>query len=378
MKPTLLQICSYYIGSKLYSELFSVLDERGYAQQVFVPVHTQALIGANQIPDTEQLRLNYSLNFSSLDRFIYWRKVGKIYKDLLSQYPELPKLSHAHSLFINGGVAGKLKTEKGVPYIVEVQNTDINVFFKYFFYLRRQGWNILRDADRIVFYSPAYKNRLIEEMAPTRLRDELRSKSVVIGSGANDFWFEHKGRQKTLSDPRALRLLFMGMIDKNKNVQTSIEACEKLRAQGYPVQYTVIGRMVDHDIGKMLEQRDWIRYIPHSPKEELLEHVRSSDIFIMPSHKETFGLVYVEAMTQGLPVVYSKGQGFDGQFPEGEVGYAVASDSADELADAILRIAADYEALSGRALEASEQFSWASVADRYEELYRSIKKEAIH
>lgn len=40
----------------------------------------------------------------------------------------------------------------------------------------------------------------------------------------------------------------------------------------------------------------------------------------MPSHKETFGLVYAEAMSQGLPIIYTKNQGFDGQFPDGYVG----------------------------------------------------------
>ena len=40
--------------------------------------------------------------------------------------------------------------------------------------------------------------------------------------------------------------------------------------------------------------------------------------FCLPSHAETFGLVYVEAMSQGLPIIY-EGQGFDKQFQDGEV-----------------------------------------------------------
>ena len=46
----------------------------------------------------------------------------------------------------------------------------------------------------------------------------------------------------------------------------------------------------------------------------------------MPSRYETFGLVYGEAMSQGLPIIYSKGQGVDGYFKEGTVGYGVVSD----------------------------------------------------
>ena len=43
----------------------------------------------------------------------------------------------------------------------------------------------------------------------------------------------------------------------------------------------------------------------------------------MTSLGESFGLTYAEAMSQGVPVIYSKGQGFDGQFKEGVVGYHV-------------------------------------------------------
>jgi glycosyltransferase involved in cell wall biosynthesis len=69
---------------------------------------------------------------------------------------------------------------------------------------------------------------------------------------------------------------------------------------------------------------------------ELIDIYRANDIFVMPSFTESFGLVYAEAISQGLPVVYSIGQGFDRQFPEGEVGYHADPNSAQSVADAIL------------------------------------------
>ena len=50
---------------------------------------------------------------------------------------------------------------------------------------------------------------------------------------------------------------------------------------------------------------EFVSYLPETnDKNKLLEHYRSCDIFIMPSKTETFGLVYVEAMSQGLPCLY--------------------------------------------------------------------------
>lgn len=51
-------------------------------------------------------------------------------------------------------------------------------------------------------------------------------------------------------------------------------------------------------------------------KKQLREAFSISDIFVMPSKPETFGLVYVEALSQGLPILYAKGEGFDGYFDE--------------------------------------------------------------
>ena len=52
----------------------------------------------------------------------------------------------------------------------------------------------------------------------------------------------------------------------------------------------------------------------------------------MISKSETFGLVYFEALTQGLPVVYTAGQGFDGVINNLSVGYAVKSDNVSDIA----------------------------------------------
>ena len=67
--------------------------------------------------------------------------------------------------------------------------------------------------------------------------------------------------------------------------------------------------------------------------ENFIKYFIESDIFVMPSRYETFGLVYVEALSQGLPVIYTRGQGFDGQIPDGEVGYSVKCNDVNEIAE---------------------------------------------
>ena len=60
---------------------------------------------------------------------------------------------HPHTVFSGGYVARLLKKTYGIPYIVAVRNTDVNVFFKYMFHLRRIGVRVMQDASCVVFLS---------------------------------------------------------------------------------------------------------------------------------------------------------------------------------------------------------------------------------
>lgn len=95
----------------------------------------------------------------------------------------------------------------------------------------------------------------------------------------------------------------------------------------------------------------------------------------MPSKKETFGLVYVEAMSQGLPVIYSKGQGFDGQFPEGYVGYHVKYNDVDEIVKKIKEILKNYNNMSINAAKSAKKFNWKDISKEYIEIYNNIRNK---
>ena len=92
----------------------------------------------------------------------------------------------------------------------------------------------------------------------------------------------------------------------------------------------------------------------------------------MPSFTETFGLVYVEALSQGLPVIYTKGQGFDGQFPEGTVGYHVTPTESKDVAEKILKIAENYMKISSNCNNGIKKYQWKMISEEYLRIYRGI------
>lgn len=367
-----LHICSYYTTSSLYERMFSKLDEYDIKQIVYVPIQSNSMKNKNRNFTLKNAEYIYSKNFNTIDRLIYFTKINKIVRDSKKKI-DIDKIGiiHAHSLFINGGVARRLKIMSGKKYIVEVQNTDINLFFKKLRHLKKVGIRILNDAEQIIFYSPSYKEHLIREIIPKTLQTSIETKSRVIPSGIDEFWLENKYRARRKIDDKKLNLIYVGDVNSNKNIVTTIKACKILIEKGYDISYKIVGRIVDDKYEKLINRYNFIKYVPYSPKEELIKHYREGDIFIMPSRYETFGLVYAEALSQGLPVIYTRGQGFDGQFNEGEVGYSVQYDSAEEIVEKIKLIINDYQTISKNCLDKVDKFNWDRIANEYIEVYRN-------
>jgi len=90
----------------------------------------------------------------------------------------------------------------------------------------------------------------------------------------------------------------------------------------------------------------------------------------MPSQFETFGLVYVEAMTRGLPIIYTRGQGIDQYFEDGVVGFPIAYNDYNEGVKSVKKIMLNYESISTNGLTNSKSFSWKLIANQYIDIYQ--------
>ncbi|MGM0567465.1 MAG: glycosyltransferase, partial [Bacteroidota bacterium] len=126
------------------------------------------------------------------------------------------------------------------------------------------------------------------------------------------------------------------------------------------------------EIRSMAAERDFVSIKEQMPKEKLIEEYRRADVFAMPSHSETFGLVYIEAMSQGLPVLYAKNEGIDKLFEDFTVGTAAEHDSPEDIAAKLLLIEQNKERLAKNALEQSIKFNWETVSEKYADVYLPV------
>ena len=94
------------------------------------------------------------------------------------------------------------------------------------------------------------------------------------------------------------------------------------------------------------------------------------DVMVVPSYRETFGLVYIEAMSRGLPVVFSRRQGIDGYFPEDTIGVAVDPTDPQSIADGVQRCLENKSRYSLEARRQSFKFDWKNISKELISLYQ--------
>lgn len=331
------------------------------------------------LPNGEKEYVDGVMPYNNIDRFFFKIKEKKILKKFFGLYkPDEFDICHAHTLFVSGYIALQAKKKWGLKYIVAVRGTDINLFFRYRYNLRKIGIEILCNAEKIIFMSNCHKIEVFEKYIPTQFKEELSEKSVVKYNGINNFWLKENKSAKHLRKNEILSLIYYGDINKNKNLELTMKVVEKFISEGQNVEFTVIGRILDRKYEEIFKCKRYIKYIEFKPKEELIHYLRNADIFIMPSLSETFGLSYIEAMSQGIPIIYTRGQGIDGVFEEGTVGYHVNPHDIEETYNAIKRVLSDYEKFSNACIEESKQFSWDVIVDDYQKIYDSLLSKKIN
>ena len=364
----ILHINSDYTFGKFYKNLYDNQMISGIDIDVFVPV--SFTINPNDFDYGSYTA--FSKNHNKYDRFLFHKKNNKIYRNIQQKYCiEDYSIIHAHFLFSNGYTAMKLKQKYGIPYIVAVRNTDLNFFFKRMVYLRKLGVEILSEAKQVVFLSKSYRDQTIKKYVPEHLKDKIYNKSMIIPNGIDDYWFNNMGESKK-RQTNDIRLEQVGDINKNKNIETTVKAVEILNKKGYKVKLDVVGAIKEKRVFNRIKNIKCVNYLGYKTKEELINIYRKNDIYVMPSIHETFGLVYAEAMSQGLPVIYTKEQGFDGHFKDGEVGYAVNCFNPIDIANNIIKINNNYSQISKNCIRNTDMFSWKRISDSYEMLYKDI------
>jgi glycosyltransferase involved in cell wall biosynthesis len=371
----LLHIAGGFAQHPLYSHLVTHLRDHGYQQTIYAPVRSAAEKSRQPQDEAGVLVYRFRRVLNPMHRVLFRTKIRTICSDMRKCIdPTQFDLVHAHTLYSDGAAALRIHNQFGIPYLVAVRNTDLNVFMPFRPDLRWLMKSVLGQASCIVFLSPAYRAEFLSHLSG-ELGEVTASKAVILGNGLESSWFADCIRP-TRPKRESLRVLYVGDFSRNKNVEGVLHAAAIL-AKRLPLQLTLVGGGGSHHDRVVSAMK--AGHFPFATflgriddRERLREVYGDHDIFVMPSIKESFGVVYLEALSQGLPIVHSYGQGLDGYFPSNTVSEPVDPFNVASIAKGIEKLADRLDQIRPDCRTWARGFSWHSIAKRYDAIYRAI------
>jgi len=203
----------------------------------------------------------------------------------------------------------------------------------------------LRRADAVIAISEYTRSEILRRtpLAPEKIK--------LIAPSLDPYWAADSQPPATAVPPVILTVTRMAKDENYKGVDSVIRSLPEVVKQVGPVDYRVVGRGDDAPRLKALAEESGVsRYVTFAGElsaDALRQQYRNCSLFVMPSEKEGFGIVFLEAMAYGKAVIGGAHGGTPSVIQDGETGLLVERFDIGGIADAIVSVLKD-EALRMR------------------------------
>ena len=259
----------------------------------------------------------------------------------------------------------------GMEGIIPKQIPTVGIFHKTdIITLKQDKTQFLRDY-LMKFDVLGHRNPFIGKF----IKNEIGRDTVPVLSGIDSSniaikpFVEDKAKRKG-----PLRVIYVGTLIPRKNALTVIQAVKQ-----FP-NYTldIIGKGPDLEKLKNYVGNDKrIHFLGQLPREEVAKKMGLSDVFVMPSSQETYGLVYLEAMGQGCIAVASKNEGMDGIIKDGQNGFLVNAGNVDDVVSILHKVQLMPESEKRRILLAGYDTACAMTDEKMTREYIKIVEKRL-
>ncbi len=248
---------------------------------------------------------------------------------------------------------------------------------------------IIHWADRTIAATEAEKAQLQMLMQADTRKVEIIPPGVDLNTFHPIPMAEAKARIGV--PPTDTMLLFVGRIEPLKGVDTLFRAMKLLRDRGAMPPHlclSIIGGDPSHDAAqdnaemerlKALRQElgigDLVAFLGKRDQDSLNDYYASAQAVIMPSHYESFGMVALEAMACGTPVIASEVGGLAFLVRDEETGFHVPDRDPEALCDRLQWIINDpalQQRLGSQAAEYAKEYAWPLIAERIVKVYEAV------
>jgi len=305
----------------------TVIVSRGELQTDDIPIKNFKPIGEFELPEYELQKLSFPPILQILD-YIQREKFTEI---IVSTPGPVGLTGLLAAKMLNLQTSGIYHTD--FPQYVRILTEDG--------FLESVAWRYMHwfygQLDTVFVNSEEYRQSWIKRgFDPAKLKIFPRGLDTNLFSPARRklaFW------EKFGATNAQVRLLYVGRISKEKDLDVLADAYRRLRSEDLPVQLFVVGHgPYSEALAESLPEAFFTGYLTGK---ELATAYASADIFVFPSTTDTFGNVIIEAQASGVPVVVSDSGGPKELVEDKTTGLITKSHDADDFARAIRALATD-------------------------------------
>lgn len=220
----------------------------------------------------------------------------------------------------------------------------------------------------------------VSRSALTYISKYLPADYTIIPNAVDTNHYQQSGPVRNELKDGKLNILFVGRLEERKGVGHLIKACALVKKDFPGFRLIIAGpgvklRYYYEMLAKSLIP-DQVTFTKFVPFEELPKYYRTADIFCAPATEgESFGIVLLEAMASGTPVVATNIPGYAGVITHGKDGLLAAPQDERAIADALLKMIHDKnlrERIIETGLVTAEKYSWENVSRQLEKYYKSL------
>ncbi|PYJ76619.1 MAG: histidinol-phosphatase [Verrucomicrobia bacterium] len=332
----------------------TVVVSRNELQTDDVPIKNFKPIGEFELPEYELQKLSFPPVLQILD-YIQREKFTEI---IISTPGPIGLTGLLAAKLLNLQTSGIYHTD--FPQYIRILTEDS--------FLESVAWRYMHwfygQLDTVFVNSEEYRQSWIKRgFDPTKLKIFPRGLDTELFHPArrDPTFFEKFGAQNG-----EVRLLYVGRVSREKDLDLLATAYRRLREEGLPIQLFVVGHgPYSEEFSRSLPEAFFTGYLTGK---DLAAAYASADIFVFPSTTDTFGNVIIEAQASGVPVVVSDSGGPKELVTENETGLITKSHDVDDFVRAIRTLVVDRslrERMGSRARKSVIDRTWPAAFRKF-------------
>ena len=286
---------------------------------------------------------------------------------------------HIHSLFnFPSYIAATFARKAGVPYVIRPAGT-INTWKQHKMWKKLIWMNYIENQN----FKSVAAIHATSKQETEYLSNYFQSNIIhTIPLGVNLPLATNQNSEKEYKEK--LQVLFLSRINPKKNIPTLLLAIKKLVDRNIPISLKIAGKAdpgqenYEKRLSKMVEQLDIkssVNFIGFVEGKNKTREFNSSDLFVLPSYDENFGIAVIEAMAYGLPVIISNRVALSEKVISYNTGFVIGCDDVYGIANSIQNLYENKKLrskMSENSRLLASKFSWSSTADYLVKLYEKI------